>query len=563
MNCLHENELPYTKNKKKIEKCYKVWEKIISKGIGCRKEEIKNNITKRKRDKERLISTLYGSVFKGEKYLLYSKKWRGKTLNEIINQDKKNYLNLKNLKNLKNVDNSYFCKLAIGYLDQENNSSLKKKTNSECAQNYDQDMDNKNMNASLKKNQAINNNNSGLINKKKNQSIEKNTEIHNNEDVYEKLNYLEKRSYRNKIKANSNYNCNTINNNLTPNDTDVTNSKTNNHDNALLNSNNNINNDHINNRDNHISIHNIIHNNNEIKNSNIGCNTNNNKEAYNNDNNNYYYSNFDTNKNYNNSQAQNDNKCYEKNNNDNRLIKYKYLPTGVFYSRVSRSFIANWIDDKTKKQIKMPYKISEFGVEKCMILAILSRNLRISNINSCLKYYDKLTEDQKEQMLQAIRTTQKSEKLFNDILKPNIKNITNSINDMCSASTSNSNKNNENETKSLNVKNKVIEKKKVKQSYNNAEKLPTGVYFYQGSYVANWWETNQKKQFKVPFKISEYGMTRAKNLAIISRLIRSSSIQEVNLILTQMEQNKNITKLNYTTILNLAFKYMKNPPKKY
>ncbi|SBT79914.1 transcription factor with AP2 domain(s), putative [Plasmodium malariae] len=350
------------------------------------------------------------------------------------------------------------------------------------------------------------------------------TYIHTKDEVYERLNYLEKRSYRNKCKID-----------------------------------NHINSSYISNSNNNPNLYtNLTYHNNTTtttNNNNINSNSNSNQINGNNSNNN-------SNNNSSNYHVLNHNKYYEENSDEGKVIKYKYLPTGVFYSRVSRSFIANWIDDKTKKQIKMPYKISEFGVEKCMILAILSRNLRISNLNNALKYYDNLTADQKEKMLQTIRTTQKSEKLFNDILKPNNNDFIHIINSTCPITITHANKNEENESKNTVVKKNIMEKKKAKQNYNNSEKLPTGVYFYQGSYVANWWETNQKKQFKVPFKISEYGITRAKNLAIISRLIRSSSIQEVNLILTQIEQNKNITKLNYSTISNLAFKYVKNTPKK-
>ncbi|ANQ07188.1 Uncharacterized protein PCOAH_00015100 [Plasmodium coatneyi] len=115
-------------------------------------------------------------------------------------------------------------------------------------------------------------------------------------------------------------------------------------------------------------------------------------------------------------------------------------------------------------------------------------------------------------------------------------------------------------TKRTTVKKTSIEKRKVKQSYHNAENLPIGVYFYQGSYVANWWETQQKKQFKVPFKISEHGITKAKNLAIISRIIRSSSVQQVNFILSQMEQTKDITKLDYGAMAALAEKYILTKP---
>ncbi|CRG95216.1 transcription factor with AP2 domain(s), putative [Plasmodium gallinaceum] len=453
MNDFCDNRKSCLKKKKKIEKCYNVWESIFSKTTGCSKDEIRKKVAKRKRDKERLLSILYGSVFKGRKYLLYSRKWRGKTLSEIINQDKKNYLNLKHLKN---VDNSYFCKLAIGYVDQNDKNYFKKNGENVFMKNE--------VNTMKKVQPTFNN----TTNKRKGTHIEKSGTNNDIEEVYDRLNFLEKRSYKNKYKDNNNLSMNYPYNNRLPND-----------------------------------------------------------------------------------------KCYEDNSDESKVVKYKYLPTGVFYSRVSKSFIANWIDDKTKKQIKIPYKISEFGVEKCMILAILSRNLRISNLNNVLKYYDNLTLDQKEKMLQAIRTTQKSEKLFNEILKQNNKDITNIVNSNNVVS-----KNNESDQKNISLKKNLIEKKKIKQSYNNSEKLPTGVYFYQGSYVANWWETNQKKQFKVPFKISEYGITRAKNLAIISRLIRSSSAQEVNLLLTQMEQNKNITKLNYTTISNLAFKYIKNQPKK-
>ncbi|EUD67809.1 hypothetical protein C922_01998 [Plasmodium inui San Antonio 1] len=662
MKHFDQNQVQYVRKQKKIRKCHSVWQKIIRKSLGCTKEEIKKSIANSKREKERVISVLYGSVFRGNKYLLYTKKWRGNTLNEIINQDRKNYMNLKNLKT---VDSSYFCKLAFGYVDQNDRNNFKKTTqagqlkdsdpkgdtsayggdygnanrngdgnangddNGNAAVNTDQNTE---VNADVVRVRAITQqsgppggyhsnrptthtnakktqpNHSNIITRKKTHQLEKNTPMNEKDEVYETLNYLEKRSYRNRSRGD-NENC--------------------------LNGGTNS------------STYYYYSNNFGSGSANFNCAG-------------KYYtvsSNDSSARNANNRSAAtqsnpNDAAYCEPQSDENTMIKYKYLPTGVFYSRVSRSFIANWIDEKTKKQIKMPYKIAEFGIEKCMILAILSRNLRISNLNNALKCYDKLTPDQKEKMLQVIRTTQKSEKLFNDLLKPNGRDPpngrdqpngrglpngrdltngkdtpdgranpsalhsrtspngaangqTNQVNvqsdllsgrtdllsghpnepnepnepnqpnqprgqmdhltgqpkQLTSLSSNSPNKNNEQESKHTPVKKTTIEKKKVKQSYNNSENLPTGVYFYQGSYVANWWETQQKKQFKVPFKISEHGIARAKNLAIISRIIRSSSVQQVNLILSQIEQTKNITKLNYAAIAALAFKYITPPPK--
>ncbi|KJP86254.1 hypothetical protein AK88_04068 [Plasmodium fragile] len=600
MNHFEENEIKYLKKQKKIRKCRSVWQKIIRKSLGCTKQEIKKSIANSKRERERVISILYGSVFRGNKYLLYTKKWRGNTLNEIINQDKKNYMNLKNLKS---VDTSYFCRLAFGYVDQNDSSNFTKggqpgqlkscDPQGNTNPNGNGDPNNSNGNdsgnvdlacggataqdgvcttaeqsghpggchsnkptsrANAKKTQP---NQSQIMTRKKTSHSDKNTPINEKEEVYEKLNYLEKRSYRNRAKVD---NYNSLNGG--------TNSSSyyyygNQYGNGSAN---------LNSTGNYYS---VGSNDSAARNAN-GRNANgrnvNGRTA-------------------NSRSSPKDATLCEPQSDENTMIKYKYLPTGVFYSRVSRSFIANWIDYRTKKQIKMPYKIAEFGIEKCMILAILSRNLRISNLNNALKCYDNLTSEQKEQMLQAIRTTQKSEKLFNDLLKPNAKDMSNGLHSRASPNAAadgqtnevnvqtdmvsgqpdqritQSNQltalsNNEQEQKRTAVKKTGIEKKKVKQSYNSSENLPTGVYFYQGSYVANWWETQQKKQFKVPFKISEHGITRAKNLAIIARIIRSSSVQQVNLILSQIEQTKNITKLNYAAIAALAFKYINPPPKK-
>ncbi|SBT39694.1 hypothetical protein POVWA1_040530 [Plasmodium ovale wallikeri] len=587
MNFFDRNDETCVKNKKKIEKCYRVWENIICKGSGCSKEEIKKSVAKKKRERERLLSILYGSVFRGKKYLLYSRKWRGKTLNEIINQDKKNYMNLKNLKN---VDNTYFCKLAIGYVDQGDKNYFKKMGESEYTKCYDSinnanavDNPSRSGNKTNGNNTSRNNasrinasrNNASRINASRNNASRNNASRNNaSRNNASRNNASRNNASRNSANANAN-------NASTNNAGSINAGSVNAIDNSHLHSNasarktlSNLNSGGMGNKRKAIQVDKNAEDNNKEevyerlnylekrshRNKLRTENNNNNNNSSVNKNNN---SNLNNNPNCTSNNIQNDSKSNEENCDDSKVIKYKYLPTGVFYSRVSRSFIANWIDDKTKKQIKMPYKIAEFGVEKCMILAILSRNLRISNLNNSLKYYDNLTADQKEKMLQAIRTTQKSEKLFNDILKPNSKDTPNATNNGSPPqATSSIKKNSDTELKNVPVKKSVIDKKKVKQTNNNSEKLPTGVYFYQGSYVANWWETNKKKQYKVPFKISEYGMTRAKNLAIISRLIRSSSAQEVNLILTQMEENKSISKLNYATISSLAFKYVKPPPTK-
>ncbi|SBS85744.1 hypothetical protein POVCU2_0033160 [Plasmodium ovale curtisi] len=556
MNFFDRNDETCVKNKKKIEKCYRVWENIICKGSGCSKEEIKKSVAKKKRERERLLSILYGSVFRGKKYLLYSRKWRGKTLNEIINQDKENYMNLKNLKN---VDNTYFCKLAIGYVDQGDKNYFKKMGESQYIKCYDS-MNNANAvdNPSGSGNKTNGNNtsrnnasrNNASRNNASRNNASRNNASRNNASRNNASRISASRNNGSRINANRNNSSrnNTGRNNASRNNANANanNASTNNAgsmnaiDNSHLHSNVNarkalssINSGGMGNKRKAIQVDKNAENNNKeevyerlnylekrsYRNKLRTENNNNNNSSVSKNNN----SNLNNSPNCTSNNIQNDSKSNEENYDDSNVIKYKYLPTGVFYSRVSRSFIANWIDDKTKKQIKMPYKIAEFGVEKCMILAILSRNLRISNLNNSLKYYDNLTADQKEKMLQTIRTTQKSEKLFNDILKPNSKDTSNATNGSPPQATSSIKKNSDTESKNVPVKKSVIDKKKVKQTNNNSEKLPTGVYFYQGSYVANWWETNQKKQYKVPFKISEYGMTRAKNLAIISRLIRSAN----------------------------------------
>ncbi|KOB62089.1 hypothetical protein PFHG_03862 [Plasmodium falciparum HB3] len=466
-----KEQLLYYERNKESEKCQKVWESIICKGLGYSKEEIRRDVERSRREKERLLSILYGSVFTGPKYLLYSKKWRGKTLNEIINEDREKNLNKNNFKNM-DLDSTYFCELSFGYMDtaEENDDKNKKEITKQMEKKNDKV-------PNIRKGGNTNNSQ----NKRKTYHGEKNANTTNKDldEFYSKLNYLEKRSYKNRYRNDNN------------------NKKNNNNNNNNNNSNSN---------------------------------------------NNYYYYYSNGRSSYTNELSNEKNKYNEENSDEGNVIKYKYLPTGVFYSRVSKSFIANWIDDKTKKQVKIPYKISEYGIEKCMILAILSRNLRLSNLSNVLKYYDELTDSQKEQMLHAIRTTQKRNTI--------------------GTQHKNKNKQNANDQKNIPMKKKLIEKKKVKQSYVNEEKLPTGVYFYQGSYVANWWETNQKKQFKVPFKISEYGIARAKNLAIISRLIRSSSIPDINLILTQMENDHNLSDMDYTAISELAYKYIENMAKK-
>ncbi|CAA9991293.1 conserved Plasmodium protein, unknown function [Plasmodium knowlesi strain H] len=156
-------------------------------------------------------------------------------------------------------------------------------------------------------------------------------------------------------------------------------------------------------------------------------------------------------------------------------------------------------------------------------------------------------------------TTEQMDEATNRPTKPThqVDQLINPPNQLPSLSNNSPSKENEQKSKRTSIRRTSLERKKVKPSYRNSENLPTDVYFYQGSYVANWWETQQKKQFKVPFKISEHGIIKAKNLAIISRIIRSSSVQQVNSILSQIEETENITDLNYSAIATLASKYIK------
>lgn len=672
MNYVDENEIKYVKKQKKSSKCRKVWQKIIRKSLGCTKEEIRRSIANSRREKERVISILYGSVFQGNRYLPYAKKWRGNTLNEIINQDERNY---ENWKKLKTVDNSYFCQLAFGYVDQKDGSTFgrtaKQGKQSRCTpdgsgdgsgdgnvdnngssnsngdvngnHNYNKtnvtDMSNNNkssITSNNNNNQANGpSNRSNMVTRGRAHHSEKSTAICEKDGMFEKLNYLEKRNYRNRSKVGNYY---SLNGGTRSNYSSYSNQFASGRVNAHS-------------ADNYYSVgaHDCKARSTKGRNA-VGRNGITRKNPSDNP------------------------SCEPQSEQNDAMIKYKYLPTGVFYSRVSRSFIANWIDHKTKKQIKVPYKIAEFGIEKGMILAILSRNLRINKLHNALKCYDSLTNEQKDEMLQVIKTTQKSEKLFHDLLKPGVggmprgggplsrkappdgigtptgvvapnkvlpngrnmsngrgvtngkvipngrgaanvplhngqspKGVTGGLthqvnvpmeqlgdqtdmlsgkpdrtteqmdeatnrptkpthqvdqlinppNQLPSLSNNSPSKENEQKSKRTSIRRTSLERKKVKPSYRNSENLPTGVYFYQGSYVANWWETQQKKQFKVPFKISEHGIIKAKNLAIISRIIRSSSVQQVNSILSQIEETENITDLNYSAIATLASKYIK------
>ncbi|ANQ10330.1 Uncharacterized protein PCOAH_00040780 [Plasmodium coatneyi] len=611
MDYLDKEQVKYVEEQKEeSSKCRNVWQEIIRKTLGCTKEQIQKYVASCRREKERVISILYGSVFQGERYLAYTKKWRGNTLNEIINQDERNYANLKKLGT---ADNSYLCRLALGYVDQDGTDIFGQNgqaelNNCEHEGNGDGDANNHaeaNANGNtttITDNITVSNNNnsngptthSNMVTRGKAHHAENNAPLNENDGMFEKLNYLEKRNYRNKSKVG-------YYNGL--------------HD-GTTNSHYYYSNEYGNGRDDFHSAGNYY--------SVGGRNVANSRRA--------------TGRNARTSNPNGDPSCEFPSEQNDAIIKYKYLPTGVFYSRVSRSFIANWIDHKTRKQIKVPYKIAEFGIEKSMILAILSRNHRINKLQKALQCYDSLTTEQKEEMLQDIRTTQKSENLFHDLLKPSgrgtpnggdipngrgmsngkempnggvtpngrgtpnvllhsrafpngatdrqIHNVNIQMdqpighvdqligppnqligqsnqpisqpNQLPSLSSNNNSPKNRDQRKPkrTTIKKKSVEKKKIKQSYHNAENLPTGVYFYQGSYVANWWETQQKKQFKVPFKISEHGITKAKNLAIISRIIRSSSVQEVNFILSQMEQTMDITKFDYATMAALASKYI-------
>ncbi|ANQ11157.1 Uncharacterized protein PCOAH_00051730 [Plasmodium coatneyi] len=606
MDHLDKDQVKYVEEQKEeSSKCRNVWQEIIRKTLGCTKEQIQKYVASCRREKERVISILYGSVFQGERYLAYTKKWRGNTLNEIINQDERNYAELKKLGT---ADNSYLCRLALGYVDEKDDADIfgqnEQAELSNCDPNGNGDGDISNhaeanangKTTTITDNITLSNNNnrngpttdSNMVTRGKAHHTENNAPLNENDGMFEKLNYLEKRNYRNKSKVGY-YN----------------------------------------------GLHDGTTNSHYYYSNEYGNGTANVHPGGN------YYSVGDRNLGSSrrvtgrNARTRNpgSDPCFEPPSEQNdAIIKYKYLPTGVFYSRVSRSFIANWIDHKTRKQIKVPYKIAEFGIEKSMILAILSRNHRINKLHNALKCYDNLTTEQKEEMLQAIRTTQKSEKLFNDLLKPsgngtsngestpNGRGTPNALlhsraspngitdrqtnqvnvqmdqpighvdqliappnqltsqsnelngqrshligppNQLPSLSSNNNSPNrqhNEQKPKRTTVKKTSIEKRKAKQSYHKAENLPTGVYFYQGSYVANWWETQQKKQFKVPFKISEHGITKAKNLAIISRIIRSSSVQQVNFILSQMEQTMDITKMDYATMAALASKYILTQP---
>ncbi|ANQ09983.1 Uncharacterized protein PCOAH_00046400 [Plasmodium coatneyi] len=611
MDHLDKDQVKYVEEQKEeSSKCRNVWQEIIRKTLGCTKEQIQKYVASCRREKERIISILYGSVFQGERYLAYTKKWRGNTLNEIINQDERNYAELKKLGT---ADNSYLCRLALGYVDQDGadifgQNGQEELNNCDHEGNGDGDANNhaeanangntttitdnitditNNNNNNTSNGPTTISNHCNIVTRGKAHHAENNAPLNENDGMLEKLNFLEKRNYRNKSKVGY-YN-------------DL-------HD-GITNSHYYYSNEYGNGTADFHSAGNYY--------SVGGRNVRNNRRV--------------AGLNATGQSKQNgDPSCEFPSEQNDAIIKYKYLPTGVFYSRVSRSFIANWIDHKTRKQIKVPYKIAEFGIEKSMILAILSRNHRINKLQKALQCYDSLTTEQKEEMLQAIRTTPKSEKIFHDLLKPSgmgtpngkempnggvtpngkgtpnafthsraspngtIDGHTNQVNvqmdqPICHvdqligqsnqlisppnqligqqnqfpslSSSNNSPKNRDHrKPKRTTVKKTNIEKRKAKQPYHNAENLPTGVYFYQGSYVANWWETQQKKQFKVPFKISEHGITKAKNLAIISRIIRSSSVQQVNFILSQMEQTMDITKLDYAAMVALASKYILTEP---
>ncbi|ANQ10778.1 Uncharacterized protein PCOAH_00051670 [Plasmodium coatneyi] len=594
MDHLDNDQVKYVEEQKEeSSKCRNVWQEIIRKTLGCTKEQIQKYVASCRREKERVISILYGSVFQGERYLAYTKKWRGNTLNEIINQDERNYAELKKLGT---ADNSYLCRLALGYVDEKDGADIfgqngqAELNNCDHEGNGDGDANNHtNGNATTITDNITditnnNNNNTSngpttisnhcnIVTRGKAHHAEDNAPLNENDGMLEKLNFLEKRNYRNKSKVG-------YYNGLHDGTTNSHYYYSNEYGNGTAN---------VHSAGNYYSVG--------------GRNVGNSRRT--------------PGRNARTSNPGSD-PCFEPPSEQNdAIIKYKYLPTGVFYSRVSRSFIANWIDHKTRKQIKVPYKIAEFGIEKSMILAILSRNHRINKLQKALQCYDSLTTEQKEEMLQAIRTTQKSENLFHDLLKPGVggtpngrdipngrgtpnalihsrtspnctenrqtdqvnvqmdqligqsnqrisqsNQIVGPPNQLPSFSSSNNSPKNRDQRKPKRtaVKKASVEKKKFKQLYHNAENLPTGVYFYQGSYVANWWETQQKKQFKVPFKISEHGITKAKNLAIISRIIRSSSVQQVTYILSQMEQTMDITKMDYATMAALAGKYILTKP---
>lgn len=325
-----------------------------------------------------------------------------------------------------------------------------------------------------------------------------------------------------------------------------------------------------------------------------------------------------------------------------------FLPTGVFYSRICRSIIANWIDEKTKRQVKVPFKIMDYGLQKCSIYAIIARCLRIAELEKIIEQYNNLSEDQINKILTAMSEAAWPEKMYTAIIQGeyeeymkiekrfaslmNLSKSDDSFNPMWKQNKTKeddyeeepeeesrkkeeqkakeeeqqrkekmkeqqkeklkeqektpSNENNiltngtmktieekpkgrpQKRTKSKADTNKDKdnnqgEKKRIKTSDADGP-LPIGVYFYQGAYVANWWETTVKKQHKVPFKISEYGGKLAKTLAVVSRTLRSSNVNDVKLILTKMDTQENCIKLDYLSLASMAIKtYRSLKGKKY
>ncbi|KAF8821213.1 AP2 domain transcription factor AP2XII-6 [Cardiosporidium cionae] len=87
------------------------------------------------------------------------------------------------------------------------------------------------------------------------------------------------------------------------------------------------------------------------------------------------------------------------------------------------------------------------------------------------------------------------------------------------------------------VKQSFGDSRRSKNKGKNGENLPTGVFFWNDSYVANWFESKKRKQYKISFKTVQYGNAIALRLAKLARSRRCTNIETLMSVISSSQIN--------------------------
>ncbi|PHJ19919.1 ap2 domain transcription factor ap2xii-6 [Cystoisospora suis] len=89
------------------------------------------------------------------------------------------------------------------------------------------------------------------------------------------------------------------------------------------------------------------------------------------------------------------------------------------------------------------------------------------------------------------------------------------------------------------------------------KELPTGVYFHQQKYVANWVDGETRKQVKVSFHVDKWGGSQARELALLARQHRCVDVDEV---VKLVSSNSTVTLLDTPSIPSSSSTKEEPPP---